>query len=51
MPNTMSMSDGAAHSGVRVWLRLEGIAAFLVAISLYGQEVGEANLCCARAGA
>jgi hypothetical protein len=35
----MSMS-GAAHSGVRVWLRLEGIAAFLVAISLYGQEGG-----------
>ena len=32
------VSAGAAHGAVRVWLRLEGIAAFLLATSLYAHH-------------
>ena len=40
MSDTMPMNGGGVHSTVRVWLRLEGAVAFLLAISLYGQEGG-----------
>jgi hypothetical protein len=40
MYNTVPMSGGAVHSAVRVWLRLEGIVAGLLAISLYAQQGG-----------
>lgn len=34
------MSEGAVHGSVRLWLRLEGVAAFLLATYLYGREDG-----------
>jgi hypothetical protein len=36
----MIMSEGAVHGSVRLWLRLEGVAAFLLATFLYGREDG-----------
>ena len=32
--------DGAVHSSVRLWLRLEGVTALLVATYLYAHEGG-----------
>ena len=40
MYNTTQMGHGAVHSEVRVWLRLEGIVAFLLAITLFAHEGG-----------
>jgi hypothetical protein len=40
MSDTVPMNAGAVHSAVRVWLRLEGIVTFLLAISLYAQDDG-----------
>ena len=38
MLSIVPVSAGAAHSAVRVWLRLEGLAAFLLAASLYAHH-------------
>ena len=40
MNDTRSMRDGTVHSSVRLWLRLEGAAAFLLAITLYAHLSG-----------
>ena len=40
MSSTVPMSDGAVHSSVRLWLRLEGLTALLVATYLYAHEGG-----------
>jgi hypothetical protein len=40
MPATMSVSDGAVHSSVRLWLRLEGLMALVLASYLYALEGG-----------
>jgi hypothetical protein len=38
--SAVPVSDGAVHSSVRLWLRLEGLMALLVAIYLYAHEGG-----------
>jgi hypothetical protein len=40
MFTTASMSGGAVHSSVRIWLRLEGLIAFLLATYLYAHNGG-----------
>jgi Domain of unknown function (DUF4260) len=40
MSGTMPVSEGAVHSSVRLWLRLEGLTALLVATYLYAHEGG-----------
>ena len=40
MSSTMSVTDGAVHSSVRLWLRLEGLTALLVATYLDAQGGG-----------
>jgi hypothetical protein len=34
------MREGAVHGPVRIWLRVEGVAAFLLATYLYGRDEG-----------
>ena len=40
MFSTVPASDGAVHGSVRLWLRLEGLTALLVATHLYAHEGG-----------
>jgi hypothetical protein len=40
MFSAMPVSDGTVHSSVRLWLRLEGLMALLVATYLYAHEGG-----------
>ena len=40
MHDPLSMRDGAVHGAVRLWLRLEGVAALLLAIGLYAHLGG-----------
>jgi hypothetical protein len=40
MSGALSLRGGAVHGAVRLWLRLEGIAALLLAIALY-RHMGE----------